>query len=236
MAPLVLLLLYTWLRRGSRAEGGGAIASPELVVRGMLAIGVVLATGRLLQEVLPMRPRPRFAHPDIPFPGTGGGISMDDWSSMPSDHAMIVAAIIAAIWAASRRHALLAMAWGLVFICFPRVYLGLHHASDILVGLVLGAALAAIVLRVPLPAAAWGWLGRLDERRPALVTLGLFMICWAVGSMFDAARRLVSILSGAASSHASAALLIVAALCIPLGITLLVRLGARRDRASRLHH
>ena len=49
--------------------------------------------GRQRVPAVPMRLRPRFVHPEIAFTPTDFAISLDDWSSMPSDHAMLVATI-----------------------------------------------------------------------------------------------------------------------------------------------
>ncbi len=193
----VSLLLYTWLRRGSLAAGCGVLAAPGLVARGALGIAVALAAGRLLQNLLPMRPRPRFVQPD-PFPPLLDHAVLGDWSSLPSDHAVLAAAVATATWAASRPLALLSMAWGALFVCLPRVYFGLHYVSDILAGAALGVALTAFVLRMPMPATAWGWLRRLDARKPALVILGLFVLGWEMVELFGTARRLASAFGKAA--------------------------------------
>jgi len=212
MAPIVMLLLYVWVRRDDRMQRGGILSSAELTVRGVLAIGIALVAGRALQIVMPMRPRPRFAHPELAFPPTAFSHRMDDWSSMPSDHAMVVAAVVAIIWMASRRHAVLAAAWGLAFVCFSRVAVGLHYASDILVGFVLGLVLAFAVMRTPLPSMSWTWLQRLDERRPALVFLGLFLFGWGLGDMFASARWFLSVLQDGFRADKLVALALVSAM------------------------
>lgn len=223
MIPLVLLLLHAWLRREGRAAGSGLLAAPEPVMRGMLALLIVLVAGRLLQNLLPMRPRPRFMHPEIPFPETRYAFGLDDWSSMPSDHAMLVGAIAVILWAASRRAGLLGAAWGFLFVCLPRVVFGLHYASDILVGLFLGIALAALVLRLPLPAFAVAWLRWLDERRPSLVVLGLFLFGWSLGELFATARSLAAILRKALPLATLSPGLLLAAACVALGSIVVLR-------------
>ncbi|MCB4821363.1 phosphatase PAP2 family protein [Roseicella aerolata] len=234
MAPLVLLLLYVWLRSPGKTQQGGVLASAELVVRGTLAIGAALAFGRMLQLLLPMRQRPRFAFPEIPFPPTDYFANLDDWSSMPSDHAMLVAAIAAVIWARSRPLAMLAVAWGLLFVSFARVYVGLHYASDVLIGYVLGLALATALLRIPLPAIAWQWLEWLEARRPALVFLGLFILGWAIGENFTSIRGMLSILRQALMAGGTTAILVVAGSCLLLAMILAGGLFRRRGQAVRL--
>lgn len=189
MGPLVFALFYTWLQ----PEGGrGVLRSAELVLRGVLAIGLALVAGRLLQTLLPMRERPRFALPDIAFPPTDYAIELGDWSSMPSDHAMVAGAVAVAVLVVSRPLGLFCLAWGLLGVCLPRVYFGVHYLSDILVGFVLGMALAGLALRFPLRVGTWTWLRQLDARLPAMLILGLFLLGWELINLFAASRRVAS--------------------------------------------
>lgn len=234
MGPLVLLLLYSWLRWDRGGQGRGILSSPEVVVRGTFAIGLALAAGRLAQEVLPMRQRPRFAHPDLVFAPTSYGVTLDDWSSMPSDHAMLVAAIVAVVWAGGRGAGALAALWGIAAVCLPRVYFGFHYASDIVAGFGLGLLVVAIVLRMPLPSAAWTWLRDLDERVPALVVLGLSGLAWSIGESFDSARILIAVVrKGSMVEQARPALFLVAAVGV-LVAGLAGAFGLYRSRAGRL--
>jgi membrane-associated phospholipid phosphatase len=74
--------------------------------------------------------------------------------SFPSDHATLAGAAIAGLFLVDRRLGWVATAGGLL-LCIDRVYIGAHYPSDVLAGLVLGAAVALIgwvVLRRPLVA------------------------------------------------------------------------------------
>lgn len=190
MGPLMLPLLYTWLRPRGREVERDTFIDPERVLRGMLGILLALLIGRLLQDLLPMRLRPRLALPDIPFP-RGFEVS-HDWSSFPSDHAVLVGALVTVIWVNSRPLGLLSATWGVVGVCLPRIYFGVHYASDILAGLALGVALTALVLMVPLPAVAWNWLRWLATHKPALLILGLFVFGWEVIETFYTVRQLIT--------------------------------------------
>lgn len=192
MGPLVLLLFYAWFKHRSR-PGHGVSADAALVVRSVLAIMTSIAAGRLLQQAMPMRLRPRFVQPDAFFANDNPLVMQEqDWSSMPSDHAALVAALVVATWWTSRRRGLLSAAWGVFYVCLPRVYFGLHYVSDILAGAALGVALTVFILRMPLPVAAWDWLRRLEARVPALVILGLFVLGWEIIELFETARRLAA--------------------------------------------
>jgi membrane-associated phospholipid phosphatase len=74
--------------------------------------------------------------------------------SFPSDHATLAGAAIAGLFLVDRRLGWAATAGGLL-LCADRVYIGAHYVSDVVAGLVLGAAVAVIgwiVLRRPLVA------------------------------------------------------------------------------------
>ncbi|WP_158292450.1 phosphatase PAP2 family protein [Paracraurococcus ruber] len=198
MGPLVLLLLYSWLQPRS---GSGLLRSPDLVTRGALGILLALVAGRLSQILLPMRARPRFALGEALFPPTDYAIELGDWSSMPSDHAMLAASIVVAVWMVSRRLGLAALAWSLIVVCAPRVYFGVHYLSDILAGLAAGAGIALLAFHAPLPASVAGLLHRAERQAPALVILGLMMIGWETINLFATSRRILTLVARLMNGH-----------------------------------
>jgi membrane-associated phospholipid phosphatase len=66
----------------------------------------------------------------------GGGL--ESWSSFPSDHAVMFFALAVGLLFISRAVGILVLIHTVLFICFPRVFLGLHYPSDILAGAFLG--------------------------------------------------------------------------------------------------
>lgn len=96
---------------------------------------------RLLANCLPFRARPInnlelelvFR---IPFGATPTESS--SWSSFPSDHAALFSALSTGIFIISSRIGLLVFGYVLLFILFPRLYLGLHYPTDILAGATIG--------------------------------------------------------------------------------------------------
>jgi len=72
--------------------------------------------------------------------------------SFPSDHAVLVGAIAAALWFVDRRLAATATG-GALLMAFARVYTAAHYPHDVAGGLVLGATIGALgwlILRRPL--------------------------------------------------------------------------------------
>jgi undecaprenyl-diphosphatase len=115
--------------------------------------GAIIAIGiaRVLQLMLPFRERPlhndalNLTPPTVVNPDT-----LDGWSSFPSDHAVLFFALALAVWRLHRALGVFAFLWASIGICLPRIFLGYHYATDILVGAVVGIVImqaAFLVLR-----------------------------------------------------------------------------------------
>ena len=75
-------------------------------------------------------------------------------AALPSDHATLAGAVLAALYLVDRRLGAVATAVGLV-LAADRVYVGVHYPGDVLAGLAVGAAVALVgwlLLRGPLTA------------------------------------------------------------------------------------
>lgn len=114
----------------------------------ILASLLAIAVGRFLVMVFPHRMRP------INDPSLGlhipEEINMYAWdalSSFPSDHAVLFYALSVSLFVVSKRVGIFFMLSSLVLILFPRVYLGYHYASDLIVGALVGAAIGYFVTK-----------------------------------------------------------------------------------------
>lgn len=100
-----------------------------------------LALTRVVATLMPFRVRPMYAanfqQHALSIPTPGGFI---DWSSFPSDHAAYLWALgFGLIWM-SRRFTVPVVLYLVGWVCLPRMYLGIHYASDLAVGAVIGVA------------------------------------------------------------------------------------------------
>ena len=89
--------------------------------------------------------------------------------AFPSDHAVMAGAVAAGVWLVSRRLGYLATVAALLM-AFARVYVGAHWPGDVLVGLVVGAAVAVVgylLVRTPL---TWAVTGLARTRLRPLLT------------------------------------------------------------------
>lgn len=177
---LLTLLAWIWFSAGPD-RSSQRIAVLKTIMAGLLAAVV----SRGLQNFLPPRPRPMTAAPDFvaPFGLTPEAIEkMSSWSSFPSDHAALFFALAAGIWLIDRRFGAFALLWTAIVICLPRVYLGLHYASDIIGGGVLGLAATLIMHRVPDRAVEPAC--RLEKRLPGPFYAVAFIFSFELAGLF----------------------------------------------------
>ena len=132
LLAVVVWYAYGWLRR-SRADQFGAVAA---VAAALLALGVNQVVGHVVA-----RPRPFRTHP-----GVHVLLSRSADSSFPRDHAAAAFAIAVVAVAVRPR-----LGWVLLvaalMVAYARVYVGAHYPGDVGGGAVVGAVVAALVLR-----------------------------------------------------------------------------------------
>lgn len=125
---------WQWFRRDD-----GTAERRHCIITALAGGIIAIAFARALQVLLPFRDRP-IHDPDLQLtlPHGMDGTTLDGWSSFPSDHAVLFFALAAAVWRLNRSVGAAALLWTSVMICLPRMYLGYHFFTDILVGGVIG--------------------------------------------------------------------------------------------------
>jgi undecaprenyl-diphosphatase len=68
-----------------------------------------------------------------------------NWNAFPSDHAALFYTLAAGLFFVSRRMGVIALSYVFFLVCLPRVYLGLHHPTDIIAGAMVGVGVAYLV-------------------------------------------------------------------------------------------
>lgn len=188
---VVALLWWAWTASNTRL-----VTQDLSLVRTVVGVFIAIAVARGLQNLLPHRPRP-VHDPELGFqvpPGFAGAEALESWSSFPSDHAVLIMALVVAVLYLDRLIGSLALVWAVVMVLLPRIYLGLHYPSDIVGGGIVGAAIMMATLRVALP----GWLGPelagLEDRYRGLAYAGLFVFSYLCATMFSDVRELLRVL------------------------------------------
>lgn len=196
---VVALFWAMWFSRKASSTTRNQIAA-------VAAISIVaIALGRLLALSMPFRVRPRFetAIPDNPFPPLSGTPAdfFTEWSSMPSDHALLYFALATGLFLISRLVGAIALLHALLVISLPRVCLWLHYPSDIFAGAVIGVVLTLILFRPAVFLAERIGIARMFDHQPAIMYPLMFFASFQIASNFESLRQLlVALLRGLLST------------------------------------
>ena len=140
-AAIIAVLWCLWFRKDAQLERNRAI-----ILGGLVTSFVALFVARGLADLLPFRERPVWV-PSLglrtPF---GESSQLINWSSFPSDHAVLFFGLATSIFLISRKIGTLVYLDAFFVICLPRIYQGTHYPTDILAGAVLGTGMAALIL------------------------------------------------------------------------------------------
>jgi undecaprenyl-diphosphatase len=197
---IVGLLWYAWFTDPAPATPfpeDRRTRTRDRVLRTFLAVCLGTVVARAGEMLLPQRLRP------IHDPSIQARLAFGldphthaEWSSFPSDHAVLLCALAAGLWGISRSYGLFAFAWSVLFIFAVRLYTGLHYPSDILGGGLIGLAIMWLVARDRLvtPRLVDGALA-LERARPALFYAAAFLLTWQVAVFFGDVRHVVSVLA-----------------------------------------
>ncbi len=138
---IVSILWFFWFQKSSKI-----IFNRECIIIAIISCLVAMVVARVMASSLPFRLRP-ILNTDLNFvkPFGSTAASLESWSSFPSDHAVMFFSLATGIFLISKKVGILTYLYVLIFICFPRVYLGYHYATDILAGAIIGVLITLIV-------------------------------------------------------------------------------------------
>lgn len=125
--------------------------SPHLQKRRDMLLSLLFVTvisiivGRILANFLPFRIRP-LANPDVMGEAASGSPFLQEWSSLPSDHAVMFFAISTSLFLISKPVGLISFIHAIIVISAPRFLVGIHYISDLIVGGILGILLSFLLM------------------------------------------------------------------------------------------
>ena len=187
--PVLATFFFAWFQLSGTANSQELTQKRRILLHTLLVcIPAVLLT-RALAWALPFRARPnqnpelhlRIAH-------TFDTQMLIGWSSFPSDHAVLLFALATGMFLVHRKVGLFLYVHAIV-VLLPRLFLGIHYPSDLLVGALLGVGFGYT--------AAWYAL-RVAMTRPAMYLMklssGFFYACFffltqETAQMYDPLRH-----------------------------------------------
>ncbi|MEX3788501.1 phosphatase PAP2 family protein [Paraburkholderia sp. BR14374] len=186
---LVPVLWWMWFQQDECREW-----RREMVLATVVSGLAALFVGRVLTHWLPFRVRPVY-DPELHLSFASGDIKdavLTNWSSFPSDHAMLWMAIATGIFLVWRGIGVLALLYTALFICLPRAYLGFHYPTDLLVGAAVGITITLIMTRDAIRTRYATPVLRWMDRHPGPAATLAFILCLQLVTQFDELRRLAS--------------------------------------------
>jgi undecaprenyl-diphosphatase len=178
---------YLWFRVGPDREKRR---------RDIIAIltGALLAVivARTVAFIVPFRLRPMhdpaLVHGVYSFPIAP---NLENWSSFPSDTAAYFCALAFGLVYFLRRLAIPIVLYTAAWICLIRMYLGIHYASDIVAGIVIGIGTVWVSLRSNfLEALITRYVLAPMESMPERFYAVAFLISFEMSSVFEETRKM----------------------------------------------
>lgn len=154
---------------------------------------VGMALARFLALTLPFRLRP-IHEPGLNFtPPHGVSPSLlDGWSSFPSDHAVLFFALSAGLLFISRKAGTFALCYTALFIAFPRIYLGLHYPTDVIVGAMIGITISLLSNIYLIKSTHLKSIANWSYSHPGFFYPLFFLFSYQIADMFESSRALIS--------------------------------------------
>jgi undecaprenyl-diphosphatase len=238
----LMVTAYWWFwftGRGPRRE-----ATRQSIIAALIGVFLGLALARTFAALLPLRVRPMYVDgigyhsPSLQFP-----MNLESWSSFPSDMATYFFALSFGLYGLSRRLGIFFLVFSAVWVCLPRLYLGIHYPSDLVAGALLG--IGTVWATTVVLTNRDGSLGRrimepitlLEQRRPQVFYAVAFALSFEMANIFDDVRDLMRAalhevhVGGYSAIGEDGALLLLCGVSATLaGLALLLK--SRRRRSS----
>lgn len=138
---LVTIIWWAWFKSGDERHSDNR----EYIISTLFCCFVGQILARALALTLPFRFRPLHEEGlNFLLPYGMKPTALEGWSSFPSDHAVLFFALSTGLVFISRKVGAFALCYTVLFIAFPRIYLGLHYPTDIIAGAIIGITITLL--------------------------------------------------------------------------------------------
>jgi undecaprenyl-diphosphatase len=181
----------------------GESQQSRILRRGRLLAALFLVVpalflARAMAHFMPFRQRPFFSpliHFQWPYHSDTGRFI--NWSSFPSDHAVLFVALATALYFRNKLVGALALIYVLIIVLFPRVYLGYHWPTDILAGSAMGVATAFVTLTPAIRRCSTHFYESWQLWNSGSFAAFMFFLTYEIATLFEGPRLLATTLAQA---------------------------------------
>jgi undecaprenyl-diphosphatase len=177
---------WYWVRTGTETT---VRLTREHLIATLFASIVAIMAGRSLAAALPFRIRPRweptlgYIIPSEPDPNV-----FVNWSSFPSDHAILFAALATGFCFISVRVGVVLFLYYLLVGAFPLMFLGYHYLTDIIAGSMIGLLIALVMNLRAVRQTLSGPMLRWERTSPSSFFVVFFLLTFQIATTFAPLR------------------------------------------------
>jgi undecaprenyl-diphosphatase len=187
---LVMTVFYfVWFQSEEKSLEPELTARRQILIHTILICIPGLLVTRMLASFLPFRQRPLY-NPELHLHRafTLDANTLATWSSFPSDHVVLFFALATGVFFVHRRAGVFLYLYTTFFIALPRLFLGFHYPSDLLVGGLFGVALACSAKWLAFRSLLTRPALRLRELSPAVFYTCFFLLTVQTAELYGSLR------------------------------------------------
>jgi undecaprenyl-diphosphatase len=192
VGPIVAMYWWSWFKNGENNNNKNKEAR-EVIISVMLTCIISLIVIRLIALVLPFRVRP-LVDPTNGLHFPKDNFDWVNWSSFPSDHAILFAALTTCCFFISRLCGWIALLDTTFLVLLPRVYLGIHYPTDILAGAAIGVGIAFLANQKNIKGLLAQRTFQFMDRHPGLFYTFFFLFMYQVADWFRGVVYVISVI------------------------------------------